>query len=145
MDRVVKRAAAVMLAIVLAIAAYATYRLVNPVYEKDGIAIIDARLSTREDRDNPELVVLYQNRTGKDNGAFVSFRLYDKDGKEAGIAYGTAGSGGVSPPISNGWIGVARCPMATYKYFLETPEGLTNKEKIEDIASWEISVAFPLY
>ncbi len=134
-----------MLAIVLAIGAYAIYRLANPMYEKDGIAIIGVQLSTREDRDNPELIVLYQNRTGKDNGAFVAFKLYDKDGQEAGIAYGTGGAGGVSPPISNGWIGVARCPMATYQYFLERPEGLTNKERIDGIASWEISVAYPLY
>ncbi len=139
MGRVKKGIFAIGLAVVVALGSFAVYHLANPIFEDYGLAVFAVREGISRDGKEPALIAYYQNRSGKECSAIVSFRLLDKDGKEIGIAYGEK-YGPTDTP--NGWFDKVVCPMYIYDAYPSDPN-VPIAERTKDVDSWYIAGVAP--
>lgn len=139
MRKVAKGLIAAVLIAVIAAGRFVVYRLANPLYEENGIAILAVRRTTSSNGKKPILSAYFQNRRGEAAYPLVFFALLDDQGEMIGFAegekYGETGT-------PDGWFGVVDCRMVKFENMTLDWDDLSIEEQTEGVASWVIAAVY---
>ncbi len=136
MSKVAKGFIAAALIAVIAAGGYVAYRLANPLYEENGIAILGVRQGVSDDGKEAILTAYYQNRSGKVASPLVLFALLDDQGEAIGFAEGEK-HGEIK--TADGWFGAVDCQIVKFEYLSSDIDTLSVEEQAEGVASWVIA------